>query len=113
MRISSVASSANFRITDEAASFGIAGAFTAQAIPLPRYGVRSRAGSKPIAFATFRMQRSTRPACSSRTWPVTVAFPAPRQFRSRNSAGSIPTSTATLSICCSSAQWISCIPKPR
>jgi len=48
-----VASSANFITIDDAASFGIAGAFTAQAIPFPRYGVFSRAGSMPITSATF------------------------------------------------------------
>ena len=47
------------------------------------------------------------------TWPVGRVSPLPSAFSSRSSTGSIPSASASLSICASAAKHVWTAPKPR
>ncbi len=114
-------SSRKWRTAPASVKVGMAGAFQKQEMPFARMRVRPsaptvsvrRPSSQRSRFCTARMQAPRSPVLRSSTAPVGTVSPALMALRSRSSAGSMPSFSASRSIARSTANDISIWPKPR
>src|SRR5438132_1120909 len=81
--------------------------------PGSRSGSRGSSSGRGGSSAAARRITSATGSEPSIRWPVGSTSPGASAFRSRSSTGSIPSATASLSICASPAKHVCTAPKPR